>query len=145
VSKGNAPLPLNFDIDLRPLSKAMSQPTPPRLFVVDDEPLLVSTLADILNMSGFRAFPFTAALQALQAAEEEAPSILLSDVQMPGMNGIELAILFKGLYPACKILLFSGFSDISQLLESAKTQGHDFQILPKPMQPPELLSAIRGL
>ena len=57
----------------------MSQPVLPRLFVVDDELILVSTLAIILNMSGFRAIPFTSAERALQAAETEAPSILLSD------------------------------------------------------------------
>ena len=123
----------------------MSQAAPPRLFVVDDEPLLVSTLATILNMSGFLALPFQSAAEALQAAETEAPSILLSDVQMPGMNGIELAIQFRGRYPACKVLLFSGFTDTSQLLENAKRQGHNFQVMAKPMQPTELLVALRQL
>lgn len=123
----------------------MSQPMLPRLFVVDDEPLLVSTLARILNMSGFHAVAFTGASEALKAAEEDAPSILLSDVQMPEMNGIELAILFRGLYPACKILLFSGFADTTQLLEDARRQGHDFHVLPKPMKPTDLLMALRRL
>ncbi len=123
----------------------MSQPTLPRLFVVDDEPLLVETLAKILNLSGFVAFPFTAAVQALQAAATEAPSILLTDVQMPSMNGIELAIQFRLLYPDCKILLFSGFTDTSQLLENAKRQGHHFQVMAKPMQPAELLTALHHL
>ena len=123
----------------------MSQPVLPRLFVVDDELILVSTLAIILNMSGFRAIPFTSAERALQAAETEAPSILLSDVQMPRMDGIELAIKFKALHPSCKVLLFSGVPNTAERLGVAKSQGHDFQVLAKPIHPSELLNAIAQL
>jgi DNA-binding NtrC family response regulator len=123
----------------------MSLSVSTRLFVVDDEPTLVSTLATILNASGYRAVAFTSAEQALHAAETDTPSILFSDVHMPGMNGIELAIKFKTLYPACKILLFSGFPATADLLDEAKSQGHEFQVLAKPMHPTELLTAIAHL
>jgi CheY-like chemotaxis protein len=123
----------------------MPQPVSPSLFVVDDEPLLVSTLATILNSSGFRAVPFTSAEQALHAAETDAPSILLCDVHMPGINGIELAIRFRALYPSCKVLLLSGFPNTADLLGVAKSQGHNFQVLAKPTHPTDLLNAIAHL
>jgi CheY-like chemotaxis protein len=119
--------------------------TSPRLFVVDDEPILVSTLAAILNASGFRAVAFTSAEQAMKAAETDAPSILFCDVHLLGMNGIELAIRFKALYPSCKTLLFSGFPGAADLLRDAESHGHEFRLLAKPMHPTEVLTAIGQL
>jgi CheY-like chemotaxis protein len=62
------------------------------IFVVDDEKLIASTLSLILAGSGFYARPFLDPLDALRAAQSTAPDLLLSDVVMPNMNGIELAI-----------------------------------------------------
>ena len=83
-------------------------PQPVTVYVVDDEPVISSTLTAILNVSGFQATGFTSAKDALQAAESEGPSLLISDVVMPGMNGVDLAIHLKSICPDCKILLFSG-------------------------------------
>jgi len=61
---------------------------------------------------------------------------------MPGISGIDLAIRMKTQYPACKILLFSGAPTSLDLLDSARVQGHDFELLLKPVPPPELLAEI---
>jgi CheY-like chemotaxis protein len=111
----------------------------PRIFVVDDEPVIASTLAAILQMNGFSAKFFTCPLDALTAARLKAPDLLISDVAMPGISGIELAIEMKAQYPACKILLFSGQAATVDLLEDARAQGHDFDLLQKPVPPTELL------
>jgi len=116
-----------------------------KVYVVDDEPVIASTLAAILNASGFQATAFTSAEEAIRAAECEGPSLLISDVVMPGMNGVDLAIDLKTLCPKCKVLLFSGQAGMSALIDSARRAGHDFELLAKPVHPKELLAAIRKL
>ncbi len=77
----------------------MSTEKAPRIFVVDDEATIASTLALILNSSGFSATAFTDPLEALRSAEAQCPDFLISDVVMPKLNGIDLAIQFKAIYP----------------------------------------------
>jgi CheY-like chemotaxis protein len=113
-----------------------------RIFVVDDEPVIASTLAAILQMNGFTARFFTSPLEALTAARTKAPDLLISDVTMPGISGIDLAIKMKAQCPKCKILLFSGHPASLALLEDARAQGHDFRLLLKPVPPGEFLSEI---
>jgi DNA-binding response OmpR family regulator len=111
----------------------------PRVFVVDDEPVIASTLAAILQMNGFSAKFFTCPLEALTAARLKAPDLLISDVAMPGISGVDLAVQMRAQYPTCKILLFSGQTATLDLLEGARAQGHDFALLLKPVHPTELL------
>jgi FixJ family two-component response regulator len=120
-------------------------PEPIRVYVVDDEAVIATTLAAILNTSGFRATAFTSAEDAIKAAECDGPSLLISDVLMPGMNGVDLAIHLKSKCPMCKVLLFSGQAATRDLLESARKAGHDFELLSKPIHPKDLLAAIRKL
>jgi CheY-like chemotaxis protein len=115
-----------------------------RVFVVDDEPLIASTTAMILSSSGFDAAFFTAPLEALQAAHVEAPDLLLSDVIMPILTGIELAIQIKAICPECKILLFSGQAATANLLRKDHENGHGFEILHKPLHPSDLLKKVQA-
>jgi CheY-like chemotaxis protein len=110
-----------------------------RIFVVDDEPVIASTLATILQMNGFSATFFTSPLEALTAARSKAPDLLISDVTMPSISGIDLAIKMRAQYPKCKILLFSGHPATLGLVEVARAQGHEFHLLLKPVPPAELL------
>jgi DNA-binding NtrC family response regulator len=80
----------------------------PRVFVVDDESTIRETLAAILYNAGYEATPFADGDMALSAAAEESPDLLITEVIMPDMNGVDLAIHFENLYPKCKILLLSG-------------------------------------
>jgi CheY-like chemotaxis protein len=120
----------------------VSPDTATQIFVVDDEPVIASTLAAILQMNGFSARFFTSPLEALTAARSKAPDLLISDVTMPGISGIDLAIKMKAQYPECKILLFSGHPTTLALLEDARAQGHDFHLLLKPVPPNEFLLQI---
>jgi DNA-binding NtrC family response regulator len=115
------------------------------VYVVDDEEIIASTVAAILNHSGFRAKAFFSAEDAIRAVESGCPNLLITDVMMPGMNGIELAVHFKTLCPDCKVLLFSGQAATHDLLGSAALQGHEFELLAKPIHPTDLLAAIRNL
>ena len=120
----------------------MPSTTAPCVFVVDDQPVIASTLAAILQMHGFSAKFFTSPLEALAAARAKSPDLLISDVEMPGLCGIDLAIQMKAQYPTCKILLFSGRPSTLDLLDAARARGHNFDLLLKPVHPRELLSEI---
>jgi DNA-binding NtrC family response regulator len=116
-----------------------------RVFVVDDEPAIRETLAAILYNEGYEAIPFADGDMALSAAaEEESPDLLITEVIMPDMNGVDLAIHFENLYPKCKILLLSGAAAAWDLVASARLRGHDFELLAKPLQPVELLEKVAG-
>jgi len=82
-------------------------------------------------------------LEALSAAREMAPDLLISDVVMPLLSGIELAIQLRELCPNCKVLLFSGQAATASMLDSARASGHDFEVLAKPVHPADLLKRIR--
>ena len=123
----------------------MSSHPVPRIFVVDDEHVIAATLATILNMNGFSARFFTDPVEALAAARLDTPDVLVSDVAMPGISGINLAIHVRAQYPECKILLFSGQAAALDLLEDARSQGHNFQLLQKPVHPSVMLSMVGKL
>jgi DNA-binding NtrC family response regulator len=111
-------------------------------FIVDDEEIIATTLAMILSGSGFEAVAFTQPLEALRAAEARCPAFLITDVSMPALNGIDLAIQFKAIYPRCKVLLFSGALSTGARIEGAKQKGFEFPILAKPVHPNELLAKL---
>jgi DNA-binding NtrC family response regulator len=112
------------------------------VFVVDDEPVIAQTLAIILNRAGFKATAFDAPEKALSAAETNPPTLLISDVVMPRMSGVDLAIRFRTFYPDCRVLLFSGQAKTADLLEHARQNGHDFDLLAKPIHPADLLAKL---
>ncbi len=115
----------------------------PRIFVVDDESVIALSLATILCRSGFDAKSFTEPLKALKSALSEAPDLLISDVVMPEISGIDLAIQIQVSCPGCKVLLFSGQAATADLIEKARATGNEFEFLLKPVHPQDLLNKIR--
>ena len=113
------------------------------IFVVDDEPIIATTLTLILQNSGYLAQAFFNPLQALAAARLEAPDLVISDVVMPQLTGVELAIKTRAMCPSCKVILFSGQAQTGDLLSVAREQGHNFNLLPKPVHPADLLRYIK--
>jgi DNA-binding NtrC family response regulator len=113
------------------------------VFVVDDEAVIAQTLAIILNQAGFQAIAFDHPEKAIAARAELTPALLISDVMMPGMTGVELAIQFRKAQPECKVLLFSGQASTADLLVKARAEGYDFDLLSKPVHPADLLAKLR--
>jgi CheY-like chemotaxis protein len=68
--------------------------------------------------------------------------MLITDVIMKGMTGIEAAIATRSKLPNCNILLFSGQAVTTDLLQEARSQGHELEILAKPVHPSELLAKL---
>jgi DNA-binding response OmpR family regulator len=114
----------------------------PVVLVVDDESVIADTLAEILTRSGYKAVPVYDADSALETALLTPPEMLITDVVLPGMTGIELAITVRRIFPDCKIILFSGQASTADLLASARAEGHHFTLLNKPLHPQDLLARV---
>jgi DNA-binding response OmpR family regulator len=116
-----------------------------RVLITDDEEVIADTLAMILSQAGFEARAVYSGETALEIAQTFEPNMLISDVVMPGgISGIETAIKLRALLPSCRVLLFSGQASTSNLLEKARVQGHQFDILTKPVHPSDLLARVRA-
>ena len=113
------------------------------VFVVDDEPVIAQSLAMILQHSGYSARPFTDPLEALANVSIDCPDLLISDVIMPQLSGIDLAIEAKKRCSDCKVLLFSGQAPTLDLLRAPDAETHRFTVLAKPIHPTDLLREIR--
>src|SRR5271167_838979 len=99
----------------------------PKVLVADDEQVIANTLAIILNQAGFEARAVYSGEKVLESLESFQPDMLISDVIMTGMTGIEAAIATRERMPSCKILLFSGQATTADLLEKARLEGHEFE------------------
>ncbi len=116
-----------------------------RVLVVDDEQLIAQSLREILSRAGFDAVFALSGTEAIELAEQVCPDIVISDVIMPDIDGVQTAIGIQRACPNARILLFSGQAATSDILERARAEGHNFELLPKPIHPARLLAAIRKL
>ena len=87
--------------------------------VADDESRIADTLATILRNFGYEASVAYDAPTAISQGEPFNPELVITDVVMPGMNGVEMAIQVRQLCRSCKILLFSGRSTVFPELNRA--------------------------
>lgn len=129
----------------------MTQPSPSAslqdeqksVLIVDDETAIADTLAVILRNAGYHAVALYDPLKALQCCQAACPDLVISDVMMPAMNGIEMAVQIQRLCPDAQVLLFSGMAVSYDLLAEARTRGHSFELLSKPVHPGDLLAKIK--
>jgi len=115
----------------------------PRVLVVDDQKLVADTVGEILEAAGFDVVTAYSGHTALEEANGFRPDVLLSDVLMPRMNGVELAIAIQKMHPAARILLFSGQAGISEIMLEAQKQGHEFELIAKPIHPAKLIEHLK--
>jgi DNA-binding NtrC family response regulator len=118
---------------------------PNTVLIVDDRQSICRTLQTIFANRGYEVRVAYSAEQAAEVAAEWQPALAILDVQLPNMNGIDLAIALKASHPACRVLLFSGHADTADLLATAAANGHLFDILPKPVHPSILLRKAANL
>ena len=116
-----------------------------RIFVVDDEQIIASTLTLILQHNGYDATAFTQPMEALRAARIDAPALVISDVVMPLLTGVELAGLIRRSCPETRIVLFSGQAPPGNMLQIAEETGERCQFLSKPLHPIEFVKKIRAI
>lgn len=116
-----------------------------RVLVVDDEQTIADTLAQILTLSGFQAVACYRGFDAIERAKNQVFDVLLTDVVMPGMNGIEISREISKILPHCSVILTSGNQATAQLLEGAEACGEKFEIFAKPVHPLVIIERLRAI
>ena len=103
------------------------------ILLAEDETLVRNVVATILREQGYTVLEVENGQDALQVAKEHSTKkihLLLTDILMPKMNGLDLACAFKNMFPDTKILLMSGYTGEPDL--SKFTSGTNVEFLPKP-------------
>jgi len=112
----------------------------PTVFVVDDDPAVLKGLSRLLRSVRLEAATFTSPLEFLERFDPKAPSCLVLDLSMPGLNGFELqeALMKKG--SAVPIIFLTGHDDVPTSVEAMQRGALDF--LTKPVNDEDLLKAV---
>lgn len=110
------------------------------VLVVDDEELILTLLDQVLDAAGYHVRTAQSATRALELMEEEPANLVVSDIRMPGMDGLALSLQLRREYPDTRIILITGYlSDHSR--GSAEEIGVD-DILKKPFKSADFLQAV---
>jgi CheY-like chemotaxis protein len=115
----------------------------PLILVADDEPIVAQTLVQILESEGYRAMSVSNGKAAVEWAQRATPDLVICDVVMPGLNGVEAAKAIKEFLPEVPIILFSGQAAAGSIVERAASEGYVFEVLAKPIKPDLLLELIK--
>ena len=116
-----------------------------RILIVEDEKVVADTLGQILSANGYGIRIAYSAEDAIQTLSDWSPDLAILDVMLPKMNGIEFALVLTKNYPRCHVILFSGQPSVETLVENARREGHQFDILAKPVHPSVMLDAVSTL
>jgi DNA-binding NtrC family response regulator len=115
------------------------------ILIVEDEKVVADTLGQILAAHGYEIRVVYSAEDAAETIASWSPNVAILDVMLPKMNGIEFAVVLKENLPDCHVLLFSGQPSVEALMQKARNEGHQFEILAKPVHPTVMLDAISTL
>lgn len=118
--------------------------TKPKVLIADDEKVIADTLAMILNQGGFEARAVYSCVKALELAPTFKPDLLVSDVIMAELNGVDAAIQMRALLPNIRVFLLSGQTAAAEMVEKAHATGYGFEVLIKPLHPQDLIRKLRS-
>lgn len=127
----------------RPDGSASDRATDGAVLVVDDEPLVCAWIARVLDLAGIATVTAGSGREALRlvASGRVRPAVLLTDIEMPGMTGIELAARIRALRPAVRIVMMTG--DPVRAEAARARSSIVATVLLKPIPTAELLAALR--
>lgn len=111
-----------------------------RILLVEDDHALREALGDTLEVGGYAYRAVESAEAALEALREEAFGLVVSDVNMPGMDGHELLSVIRQRYPQVPVLLMTAFGAIDRAVQAMRQGAVDYLL--KPFEPKALLSLI---
>lgn len=110
------------------------------MFVEDDEPLRLATV-QTLELAGLNVLPFDRAAPALARLSPDFPGVVVTDIRMPGMDGLELLTRIRAVDSDIPVLLVTGHADVPMAVSALHDGAFDF--LPKPFATERLLAAVR--
>ncbi len=113
-----------------------------RVLIVDDELELVSALTERLALRGFEAEGVTDGPAALTRLAAGRPEVVVVDVKMPGMSGLELVRAIRSSYPDVHIVLITGHSSVREAEEAMGLGVYDYLVKPVPID--ELVRVLRA-
>ncbi len=111
-----------------------------KIVIIDDEPIALKRLRRILEKEGHPVAAFTNPQRALEQIEKEPCALVISDVCMPGMNGLDLMTRVKGRFPNTETILITGYASIDGAVEA--TREGAFHYLQKPFTPDQLRQVV---
>lgn len=115
----------------------------PLILIIDDEQAISKTLQESLEDEGFRTSAINDGNKALGVIGDLVPDMILLDIFMPNCNGLELLTNIKKEYPNQKVIIISGFGNISMAVEAVKNGALDF--IEKPLNLDDVLSKLAHL
>lgn len=113
------------------------------VLVVDDDPMILSYIEEEIGLYGYKPILASSGEEALQLAENQQVDLLVTDIMMPGMNGIDLAKKFAIINPAAKILFMSGY--ICPSLAHQGIPESEYAFVQKPFGPKTLVRKMRSV
>ncbi|UCB43640.1 MAG: sigma-54-dependent Fis family transcriptional regulator [Dehalococcoidales bacterium] len=113
------------------------------ILVVDDEAIVRESLCDWLNDAGYHVFTAESGSQALEILEEEQIGIIISDLVMPGMDGIEFMKKAKEMNPVVNVIIITAFASIPTAISAMREGAYDY--IEKPFCPERLAILLEKL
>ena len=118
-----------------------SSDKPEMVLVVDDDPVTLECLEETVRLLGLGVCAASDGAQALQMFEEQQPSLVMTDVRMPNMDGLALTHQIKARRPECPVIIVTGYGDESTAVAALKAGASDY--LHKPFQISELKNTLQ--
>ena len=111
------------------------------VLVVDDDKVLADTLSEILRKHGYRPVALYSGEEAIELAERFRPDVLLSDIRMSRLDGVEAAKRIWALHPDCRVILFTAQTISREMRQMIR--GLKFELLQRPLRPDDVLAALK--
>ncbi len=113
-----------------------------KILLIDDEEMIRRRLGELLTLDGYEVFLAEDGVKGLEMFKKENPEIILVDIKMPGMDGIEVLKEVKKISPETEVIVISGHSKMEISIDVLKQKAFDY--IAKPINYDELVISVKG-
>jgi len=114
-----------------------------KILVVDDDQGMLDTLMDVLSATGYETSVAASGNAALEMAQAGRFDLVLMDVQMPGLNGVQVLHALRVLHPTIVVIMMTAYTGDELVAESQRTTG--FSVLSKPLDLDQVLPLVKSI